>query len=190
MTFRTSMLMLAAVLLLTWTGSSFGQDLAPPTGSDQIEQLRLTPDQRQRIRMIFEENKLDRQQLNRRVREANVALDQTLDAETIDEAQIDQRVNELAAAQAAQMRMRIRTELRIRRELRPEQLVTLRRLRLQARDFVTPNAHSTSARHAETFRHVSLHLSRRFTQVNADRSAFICQNLRLFLLDALHTFCA
>jgi Spy/CpxP family protein refolding chaperone len=136
MTFRTSMLMLAAVLLLTWTGSSFGQDLAPPTGSDQIEQLRLTPDQRQRIRMIFEENKLDRQQLNRRVREANVALDQTLDAETIDEAQIDQRVNELAAAQAAQMRMRIRTELRIRRELRPEQLVTLRRLRLQARDFV------------------------------------------------------
>jgi len=136
MTFRTLMLLLAAVLLLTWTSTSFGQDLAPPTGADQIEQLRLTPDQRQRIRMIFEENKLDRQQLNRRVREANVALDQALDAETIDEAQLDQRVNELAAAQAAQMRMRIRTELRIRRELRPEQLGTLRQLRLQARDFI------------------------------------------------------
>ena len=136
MKFRTSMLLLAAVLLLTWTSSSFAQDLTAPTGADQIEQLRLTPDQRQRIRMIFEENKLDRQQLNRRVREANVALDQALDAETIDETQLDQRVNELAAAQAAQMRMRIRTELRIRRELRPEQLVTLRRLRLQARDFM------------------------------------------------------
>lgn len=136
MTFRTSMLLLAVVVLLTWTSSSFGQDLTAPTGADQIEQLRLTPDQRQRIRMIFEENKLDRQQLNRRVREANVALDQAMDAETIDEAQLDQRVSELAAAQAAQMRMRVRTELRIRRELRPEQLVTLRRLRLQARDFM------------------------------------------------------
>jgi Spy/CpxP family protein refolding chaperone len=136
MTFRTSMLLFAAVLLLMWTSSSFGQDLAPPTGADQIEQLRLTPDQRQHIRMIFEESKTDRQQINRRVREANVALDQALDAQTIDEALIDQRVNELAAAQAAQMRMRIRTELRIRRELRPEQLATLKQLRLQARDFM------------------------------------------------------
>jgi Spy/CpxP family protein refolding chaperone len=136
MTFRKSMLLLAVVLLLTWTSSSFAQELAPPTGADQIEQLRLTPEQRQRIRLIFEENKLDRQQLNRRVREANVALDQALDMEPTDEAVIDQRLNELAAAQAAQMRMRIRTELRIRRELRPEQLVTLRRLRLQARDFM------------------------------------------------------
>jgi Spy/CpxP family protein refolding chaperone len=136
MTFRKSMLLLAVVLLLTWTSSGFAQELAPPTGADQIEQLRLTPEQRQRIRLIFEDNKIDRQQLNRRVREANVALDQALDAEPTDEAVIDQRLNELAAAQAAQMRMRIRTELRIRRELRPEQLVTLRRLRLQARDFM------------------------------------------------------
>ena len=54
----------------------------------------------------------------------------------VDEALIDQRLNELATAQAAQMRMRIYTELKIRRELRPEQLATLRRLRLQARDFI------------------------------------------------------
>jgi Spy/CpxP family protein refolding chaperone len=136
MTFRTSMLLLAVVVLLTWTSSSFAQELAPPTGADQIEQLHLTPEQRQRIRLIFEENKIDRQQINRRVREANVALDQALDAEPTDEAVLDQRLNELAAAQAAQMRMRIKTELRIRRELRPEQLVILRQLRLQARDFM------------------------------------------------------
>jgi len=136
MTFRKSMLLLAAALLLTWTSSSYGQDLAPPTGADQIEQLRLSPEQRQRIRLIFEENKTDRQQINRRVREANVALDQALDAEPTDEAVIEQRLNELSVAQAAQMRMRVRTELRIRRELRPEQLATLRQLRLQARDFM------------------------------------------------------
>jgi len=132
---RTLMLLLAAVLLMTSASFSYAQELAPST-PDPIEQLRLTPEQRQRIRLIFEENKDERQSINRRVREANVALDQALDAEPADENVIDQRLNELATAQTAQMRMRIQTELKIRRELRPEQLATLRRLRLQVRDFV------------------------------------------------------
>ena len=135
MTSRASMLVLAAALLFSCAGFSYAQELAPPT-PDPIEQLRLTPEQRQRVRMIFEENKNERQSINRRLREANVALDQALDAEPTDEAVIDQRLNELATAQAAQMRMRIYTELKIRRELRPEQLTILRRLRLQAKDFV------------------------------------------------------
>jgi Spy/CpxP family protein refolding chaperone len=135
MTARTSMLLLAIVLLITCASFSNAQELAPAT-PDPIEQLRLTPEQRQRIRMIFEENKNERQSINRRVREANVALDQALDAEPAVETVIDQRLNELATAQAAQMRMRIYTELKIRRELRPEQLTVLRQLRLQARDFI------------------------------------------------------
>ena len=123
-------------LLLTVTVPVLAmQDAAPPASAeDPIEQLRLTPDQRQRIRMILEENKAERQMINRKVREANVALDQSLDAEPIDDSVIQQRVNDLAAAQAAQLRMRIETELRIRRELRPEQLAVLRQLRLQIRD--------------------------------------------------------
>lgn len=135
MTARTSMLLLAVVLLFTCAGFSNAQELAPGA-PDPIEQLRLTPEQRQRIRTIFEENKNERQSINRRVREANVALDQALDAEPTDNAVIDQRLNELATAQAAQMRMRIYTELKIRRELRPEQLTILRQLRLQAKDFI------------------------------------------------------
>ena len=134
MRLRTLMLLLAAVLLLTGTG--YAQDAPPPTAADPIEQLHLAPEQRQRIRMIFEETKTERQQINRRLREANVALDQALDTEPTDQNLIDQRLNELAAAQTAQMRMRIQTELKIRRELRPEQLATLRQLRLQARDFM------------------------------------------------------
>lgn len=126
------MLCLIVALL---TGFTYAQDLTPPT-PDPIEQLRLTPEQRQRIRMIFEENRVERQSINRRVREANVALDQALDAEPVNENVIEQRIDELATAQAAQMRMRIQTEVKIRRELRPEQLATLRRLRLQARDFI------------------------------------------------------
>jgi Spy/CpxP family protein refolding chaperone len=135
MTSRTSMLFFAVALLITCAGFTYAQDLTTPT-ADPIEQLRLTPEQRQRIRMIFLENKDERQSINRRVREANVALDQALDTEPVDENLIEQRINELATAQAAQMRMRIQTEVKIRRELRPEQLATLRRLRLQARDFI------------------------------------------------------
>lgn len=131
---RRLMLLLAVVLLFTGTGPAYAQD-APPPAVDQIEQLNLTPEQRQKIRMIFEETKVQRQLINRRVREANIALDHALDAEPVDEALVEQRINELANAQAAQLRMRIQTEMKIRRELRPEQLATLRQLRLQVRDF-------------------------------------------------------
>jgi Spy/CpxP family protein refolding chaperone len=131
---RTLMLLLATVLLLTATSSTYAQEPAPPA-VDQIEQLNLTPEQRQKIRMIFEENKAQRQMTTRRVREANIALDHALDAEPVDEALVEQRINDLAAAQAAQLRMRIQTEMKIRRELRPEQLATLRQLRLQVKDF-------------------------------------------------------
>jgi Spy/CpxP family protein refolding chaperone len=135
---------LILLTVLTWTVASHAravsaqepQPVQPPQTevADPIEQLRLAPEQRQRIRIIVAQTKDERQLINRRVREANVALDQALDAEPTDETLIEQRINELAAAQAAQIRMRIRTELKIRRELRPEQLATLRRLRLQVRD--------------------------------------------------------
>ena len=133
MTSRT--IFLAAVLVITCAGFSYAQEYAPPP-PDPITQLQLTPDQRQRVRMILEENKIERQSINRRVREANVALDQALDADRTDENVIEQRINDLATAQAAQTRLRIHTEMKIRRELTPEQLATLRRLRLQVRDFV------------------------------------------------------
>src|SRR5215216_7639868 len=142
---RTLMLLFTIVLLVAATTATYAQD-PPPTAVDQIEQLSLTPEQRQKIRMIFEENKVQRQLTNRRVREANIALDQALDAEPIDETLIEQRVNELATAQATQLRMRIQTELKIRRELRPEQLATLRRLRLQVRDVVNPQRPFNRAR--------------------------------------------
>ncbi len=129
-------LLFAALLLLTATSVTYAQDTAAPPVEDSINQLNLTPEQRQRIRTIFEDNKTERQKTNRRLREANIALTQALDAEPIDENAIDQRLNELAAAQAAQMRMRIQIELKIRRELSPEQLATWRRLRLQMRDFI------------------------------------------------------
>jgi len=133
---RTLTLLFAALVLLTSTSVTNAQEAQLPPVEDSINQLHLTPEQRQRIRTIFEENKTERQTTNRRLREAQIALTQALDAEPADETAIDQRVNELATAQAAQMRMRIRIELRIRRELSPDQLASWRRLRLQMRDFM------------------------------------------------------
>src|SRR6186713_2108970 len=95
------------LLLLTPISAVNAQEPGVPPVEDSINQLQLTPEQRQRIRMIFEENKTERQTTNRRLREAQISLTQALDAEPIDENAINQRVNDLAAAQAAQMRMRI-----------------------------------------------------------------------------------
>jgi Spy/CpxP family protein refolding chaperone len=139
-------MLLITMLLVSCAATNVAQEPAPPPSPDPIEQLRLTPEQRQRIRMILSENKDERQSINRRVREANVALDQALDTDPVDENVINQRLNELATAQAAQMRMRIQTELKIRRELRPEQLATLRRLRLQVRDVMNPQRPLNRAR--------------------------------------------
>src|SRR5690348_2462041 len=125
------------LLILTATTIVLAQQ-EPPVTSDPIEQLRLTPDQRQAIRRIVAENRDERQATNQRVREANVALDQALDSDPPDENLIEQRINDLAAAQTAQLRMRIHAEVKIRRILRPEQIATLRRLRLQVRDVMNP----------------------------------------------------
>lgn len=102
-------------------------------GNDPIRQLNLTPEQREQIRAIREGNREERAAINQRVREANRLLEEGLDADTPDEALIDQRVRDLVTAQAAAIRMRILTEVRIRKVLTAEQLVTLRSLRMQAR---------------------------------------------------------
>ena len=135
MRFKTLLLLFAGLLLVATFSAANAQELTPPV-EDSINQLNLTPEQRQHIRTIFEENKIERQATNRRVREANIALNQALDTDPIDENAINQRVNEVAAAQANQIRMRIQIELRIRRELSPQQLATWRSLRLQMRDFI------------------------------------------------------
>src|SRR5690349_6248708 len=133
-------LVTALLMLLTAATIALAQQdpAVNPGQPDPIEQLRLTPDQRQAIRRIVAENRDERQATNQRVREANVALDQALDSDPPDENLIEQRINDLAAAQTAQLRMRIHTEVKIRRILRPEQIATLRRLRLQVRDVMNP----------------------------------------------------
>jgi Spy/CpxP family protein refolding chaperone len=109
------------------------------------------PEQRQKIRAIRESQREERAMINQRLREANLALEQALDADNPDDALIEQRVRDAAAAQAASMRMRILTEVKIRRVLTQEQLATLRQLRLQARE-ITRDQNQRPARQGNVLR--------------------------------------
>lgn len=109
-------------------------DMQQQAPVDPILQLNLSAEQREKIRTIREQTKAERAANNERVRETNQALEAALDADNPDEGVVEQRVRDVAAAQSAAMRMRILTEVRIRRVLTLEQLGVLRTLRQQARD--------------------------------------------------------
>ncbi len=114
------------------------QQTPPPeqqqqAAGDPILQLNLSPEQREKIRSIREQTRAERANINERIREANLALEAALDADNPDEALVEQKMRDVSAAQAASMRMRILTEVRIRRVLTLEQLGILRTLRQQAR---------------------------------------------------------
>ena len=98
-------------------------------GGDPVRQLNLTPEQREQIRLIREQLRNERAVVNQRVRETNKALEEVLDSDSPDQSIIEQRIQEVSAAQAAAMRMRIMTEVKIRQVLTTEQRVMLRELR-------------------------------------------------------------
>jgi len=102
--------------------------------NDLISPLNLTPEQRQKIRSIREDMKDERAKIGQRLRETNRALQDALDADNPNEAVVEQRLQDRAAAQAAQMRMRVMTELRIRRVLTAEQQALLHRMRIRTGD--------------------------------------------------------
>jgi Spy/CpxP family protein refolding chaperone len=139
---RQILTLLVALVLFAAVPTVFGQTVPQQTGGaevqqgagDPIRQLNLTPEQREQIRSIREQSKTERAALNERLREANRALEAELDVENPDEAVVEQRLRDLAAAQAGAMRMRILTEIRIRRVLTPEQRTLLRSLQQQAKD--------------------------------------------------------
>ncbi|HLN97861.1 MAG TPA: Spy/CpxP family protein refolding chaperone [Pyrinomonadaceae bacterium] len=105
-----------------------------PFPGDPIRQLNLTPEQREQIRSIRENSKAERAAINSHLRDANLALEEALNVENPDDALVEQRVRDVANAQAAAMRMRIQTEIRIRRVLTAEQREILRSLQRQARE--------------------------------------------------------
>lgn len=131
----------AAALLLLLFGISTSRAVAQTPGEgpppeavqDQAQNwqgaLGLSPDQVGKIRSILQEKRFERQAISQRLRQAQMALDDAVYSENATEAEIEQRAQEVAAAQAAQIHLRAMTELNIRRVLTPEQLNTFRRIR-------------------------------------------------------------
>ena len=109
---------------------------APQDAPNLLDRLRLTPDQIQQIRLIQRDTKDERAAIGQRLREANRALEEGLDADNVDESVIDQKMQEVNAAQNAQLRLRIQTELRIRRVLSVEQRAMLKDIRVRAGDLI------------------------------------------------------
>jgi Spy/CpxP family protein refolding chaperone len=132
----------AVALILSVSPASLGRYILPqdpqtdpapaPRTQDPITLLNLTPEQRQKIRIIREQTKNERAAINQQLRQSNLALQQALDLDNPDEAIVELRLRDAAAAQAAATRMRVLTELRIRRVLTPEQVNTWRSLLQQA----------------------------------------------------------
>ena len=123
-----------AIFSVTYANASAGQQQTDSQSrpEDPIQQLNLTPEQREKIRSIREQLRDERAAINQRVRETNQALQAALDADNPNEAQLENLMRDVAAAQAAAMRMRILSEVRIRRVLTAEQLVIWRRIRQEA----------------------------------------------------------
>jgi Spy/CpxP family protein refolding chaperone len=69
----------------------------------------------------------------RRLNAARRALDEAIYADEVSEALVEERARELSQAQAALVRLRAQTELRVRRVLTAEQLQAFRDLRQGAR---------------------------------------------------------
>jgi Spy/CpxP family protein refolding chaperone len=94
-----------------------------------VTALGLTPDQVDRIRAIRQQNRLEWQAAKQRLNQAQRALDQAIYSDDASEAVIEQRAREVAEAHAAEVRIRARTELGIRRVLTPQQLNMFRTIR-------------------------------------------------------------
>lgn len=136
----------AAALLLAFAAAA-GAQLPPPRegadtpreprsrgvgGGGLLSRLNLTPEQRAQIRDIRRQTEQTGRPLLRRLGRARLALEEAVYSDTADDSLVQERLREFAAAQAEATRLRVLTELRIRRVLTPDQLSTLRELRRQA----------------------------------------------------------
>jgi Spy/CpxP family protein refolding chaperone len=96
-----------------------------------LAQLNLSPDQIQKIRAINAELKDQRQAAGMKLRQAQRALAEAVEAPTPNETLIEERSHQLADAQAATIRLRSLTEARILQVMTPEQRLKLREMRQQ-----------------------------------------------------------
>lgn len=139
---------LLVILAVGFVGIGSAQDNKPPEGPPQgaqqpadakpkdpraeaLRQLGLTKEQMLQIRLLNVERKPLMDAAQKRLREANKALDETIYADNVSDPDVQARLKDVHAAQAEVVRIRSMNELAVRRILTPEQLGHFRELRQQ-----------------------------------------------------------
>lgn len=132
------------MLIFCGVGSVAGQANLQPAGDrPQLEQrdeikrpnllriLDLSPAQLLEVRRINQARKPLMEAAQMRLGDANRALDETIYADTFDEAAFESRLKDVQAARAEVARLRFTSEMNIRKILTPEQIARFRVLRRQ-----------------------------------------------------------
>lgn len=105
---------------------------APKDGRvGMLMQLGLTREQFRQIRMINQRQRPVMMAAQKRLRDANIALDDAIYADSLAEGEFDAKLKEMQLAHADVFRIRSLSELAVRKVLTPEQLVRFRELREQ-----------------------------------------------------------
>ena len=100
-----------------------------PRRPNLLGELGLSPVQIDQIKQINQNRKPQIEEAQRRLREANRALDAAIYADTANASEVNSRLSDFQAAQAEVARIRFTSELSIRNVLTPEQLGRFRELR-------------------------------------------------------------
>ncbi len=95
--------------------------------------LNLSPEQRAQIVSIRRQSEDESRALTQRLRQARNALDTSIYADSVDDQVVEGLAREVAAIQAEMVKLRVVTELKLRRVLTLEQLAVMRDLRRQSR---------------------------------------------------------
>ena len=109
------------------------QTAQPAKRPNLLRELELSPAQIRQVRRVNQERKPIMQESQRRLKDANDALDAAVYADSDNETEVQARLKDVHAAQLEVLRNRIATEQNVRRLLTPEQLGKFRELRRQFR---------------------------------------------------------
>src|SRR6266481_4625820 len=133
---RPSLMVLMICALAYGQETSQTQPQLPPNAQprdDLINHLNLSPEQLEKIKAIGAEQRVERQNAARRIKDAERLLDDAIYVDNADESVITARAKEVADARAEMVRLQAIREARIRRILTNEQLATFLELRRQIR---------------------------------------------------------
>ena len=111
------------------------QQFDEPERPQLLRELGLRPEQIRRMKMINGENRDKMREANFRLHEARKNLDAAIYSDNADDALVETKLREFQNAQAEIAKIRVMTELAIRKILTPEQLVRFRELRARFEQF-------------------------------------------------------